>query len=133
MATYMSEVPDIEAELKVMFDLPPFYDYYSVISNLYKTYEFTDGLTDSERLSEYAQVYQQFKKFVKSKESKVMSLRGNLDDVVEWLSGQMDKSDVYPKSRVEMAYNALKIQWINRAVNQVNALISEMEGSTYAK
>lgn len=129
----MNEVPDIESELKMLFDLPPFYDYYSVVSNLYKSYEFTDRLTDAERLSEYAQVYQQFKKFVKSKEAKVMSLRGNLDDVVSWLRGQMDRSDVYPKSRVDMVYNALKIQWIDRAAGQVEALIAEMERSTYAE
>lgn len=38
---------DVEKALKVMFAMPPYFDYYPIISRKYKDFEFSDELTDS--------------------------------------------------------------------------------------
>ena len=129
MASYEEiGTPDVEKALKVMFDTPAYFDFYPSISRKYKDFEFTDALSDTERMEEFAQVYQQFRKFVGSKMSVVLGQRDHLDSLAVWLDDQLDKSDVYPKTRVDMVYNSLKVDWLRRCLNQVQALHEELNG-----
>ena len=118
--------PDVERVLAVMFDTPSYFDFYSSISRKYKDFEFSDELSDNERLDEYAQVYQQFRKFVGSKMSTVMGMQEHLDSILVWTEDQIRRSDVYPKSRVEMVYTSLKLDWLRSVGNNVAALIEQM-------
>lgn len=118
--------PDVERVLAVMFDTPSYFDFYSSISRKYKDFEFTDDLSDNERLDEYAQVYQQFRKFVGSKMSTVMGMQEHLDSILVWVEDQIKRSDIYPKSRVEMVYTSLKLDWLRSVGNQVAALMEQM-------
>lgn len=129
MADYQGAgLPDVERALGVMFETPPFYEFYPTIMQKYSYFGFTDKLTDEQRLSEFAEVYQQFRKFVGSKMSAVMDRQENLDSLLTYLEDQRDRSDVYPKTRVEMVRNSLKVDWIDRCRNQVTALIEEIRG-----
>ena len=118
--------PDVERVLAVMFDTPSYFDFYSSISRKYKDFEFSDELSDNERLDEYAQVYQQFRKFVGSKMSTVMGMQEHLDSILVWTEDQIRRSDVYPKSRVEMVYTSLKLDWLRSVGNNVAALMEQM-------
>lgn len=118
--------PDIERALSVMFDTPSYFDFYSSISRKYKDFEFTDELSDNERLDEYAQVYQQFRKFVGSKMSTVMGKQEHLDSILAWVEDQVKRSDIYPKTRVEMVYTSLKLDWLRSVGNQVAGLMEQM-------
>ena len=93
----------------------------------YKEFEFSDKLTDAERLEEFASIYQQFKKFVGSKMSVVMGMQEQLHTLLAWVDDQLVKSDVYPKTRVDMVYNSLKVDWLRQVRNQVYALIEQRE------
>lgn len=118
--------PDIERALTVMFNTPSYFDFYSSISRKYKDFEFTDSLSDNERLDEYAQVYQQFRKFVGSKMSTVMGMQEHLDSILVWVEDQVKRSDIYPKTRVEMVYTSLKLDWLRSVGNQVAGLMEQM-------
>lgn len=118
---------DVEQALKVMFVTPSYLDYYPTISRKYKDFEFTDELTDAERLEEYASVYQQFKKFVGSKMTVVLGMQEDLHHLRAWIDDQIERSDIYPKTRVDMVYNSLKIDWLNKVANQVYAIIEQNE------
>ena len=118
---------DVERALKVMFEMPAYFDFYPSISRKYKDFEFSDELTDSERLEEYASVYQQFKKFVGSKMAVVMGMQENLLSLAAFIDDQLEKSDVYPKSRIDMVYNSLKVDWLRRVRNQVASIIEQRE------
>ena len=102
------------------------FDFYSSISRKYKDFEFTDSLSDNERLDEYAQVYQQFRKFVGSKMSTVMGMQEHLDSILVWVEDQVKRSDIYPKTRVEMVYTSLKLDWLRSVGNQVAGLMEQM-------
>lgn len=118
---------DVERALKVMFEMPAYFDFYPSISRKYKDFEFSDELTDAERLEEYASVYQQFKKFVGSKMAVVMGMQENLLSLATFIDDQLEKSDVYPKSRIDMVYNSLKVDWLRRVRNQVASIIEQRE------
>ena len=118
---------DVERALKVMFEMPAYFDFYPSISRKYKDFEFSDELTDAERLEEYASVYQQFKKFVGSKMAVVMGMQENLLSLAAFIDDQLEKSDVYPKSRIDMVYNSLKVDWLRRVRNQVASIIEQRE------
>ena len=118
---------DVERALKVMFEMPAYFDFYPSISRKYKDFEFSDELTDAERLEEYASVYQQFKKFVGSKMAVVMGMQENLLSLATFIDDQLEKSDVYPKSRIDMVYNSLKVDWLRRVRNQVVSIIEQRE------
>lgn len=120
---------DVEKALKIMFIMPPYFDYYPTISRKYKDFEFSDELTDSERMEEFASIYQQFKKFIGSKMAMVMGMQENLHSLKAFLDDQLERSDVYPKTRVDMVYNSLKVDWLRKVLNQVIAIIEEKEGS----
>lgn len=120
---------DVEKALKVMFIMLPYFDYYPVISRKYKDFEFSDELTDSERMEEFASIYQQFKKFIGSKMAMVMGMQENLHSLKAFLDDQLERSDVYPKTRVDMVYNSLKVDWLRKVINQVTAIIEQKEGS----
>ena len=120
---------DVEKALKVMFVTLPYFDFYPLISQKYKDFEFTDELTDVVRLEEYASVYQQFKKFVGSKMAVIMGMQENLHSLQAYVEDQLDRADVYPKTRVDMVYNSLKIDWLRRVLNQVIAIIEQKEGN----
>ena len=120
---------DVEKALKVMFVTLPYFDFYPLISQKYKDFEFSDELTDVMRLEEYASVYQQFKKFVGSKMAVIMGMQENLYSLQAFIEDQLDRADVYPKTRVEMVYNSLKIDWLKRVLNQVIAIIEEKESN----
>lgn len=122
-------VVDVEGALKVMFITPAYFDFYPTISRKYKDFEFSDELTDSERMEEFASIYQQLKKFVGSKMSTVMGMQENLHSLKLFIEDQIDRSDVYPKTRVDMVYNSLKVDWLKKILNQVTAIIEEKEGS----
>lgn len=119
---------DVERALKIMFVMPPYFDYYPVIFRKYKDFEFSDELTDSERMEEFASIYQQFKKFIGSKMAVVMGMQENLHSLRAFLDDQLERSDVYPKTRVDMVYNSLKVDWLRNVINQVTAIIEEKEG-----
>lgn len=119
--------PNVHDALAVMFQTPAYFDFYGSISRKYKDFEFSDELSDTERLEEFAQIYQQFKKFVGSKTAVVMGMQENLDSLVAWYRDQLEKSDVYPKTRVEMVYNSLKVDWLRRSLNQVLSIIEELK------
>lgn len=118
---------DVEQALKVMFIQIPYFDFYPKISTKYKEFEFSDKLTDTEKLEEFASVYQQLRKFVGSKMSVVMGMQEQLHTLLSWVDDQLDKSDVYPKTRVDMVYNSLKVDWLRQVRNQVYALIEQRE------
>lgn len=118
---------DVEQALKVMFMQPAYFSFYPRISMKYKEFEFSDKLTDAERLEEFASIYQQFKKFVGSKMSVVMGMQEQLHTLLAWVDDQLVKSDVYPKTRVDMVYNSLKVDWLRQVRNQVYALIEQRE------
>lgn len=120
---------DVEKALKLMFDTPAYFDYYQTISRKYKDFEFSDALTDTERMEEFASVYQQFKKFVGSKMATVMGMQENLHSLKAFLADQLERSDVYPKNRVDMVYNSLKVDWLRAALNQVISIIDQKEGN----
>lgn len=120
---------DVEKALKVMFVTLPYFDFYPLISQKYKDFEFSDELTDVVRLEEYASVYQQFKKFVGSKMAVIMGMQENLHSLQAYVEDQLDRADVYPKTRVDMVYNSLKIDWLRRVLNQVIAIIEQKEGN----
>lgn len=119
--------PNVHDALAVMFQTPAYFDFYGSISRKYKDFEFSDELSDTERLEEFAQIYQQFKKFVGSKTAVVMGMQENLDSLVAWYRDQLEKSDVYPKTRIEMVYNSLKVDWLRRSMNQVLNIIEELK------
>lgn len=119
--------PNVHDALAVMFHTPAYFDFYGSISRKYKDFEFSDELSDTERLEEFAQIYQQFKKFVGSKTAVVMGMQENLDSLVAWYRDQLEKSDVYPKTRIEMVYNSLKVDWLRRSLNQVLNIIEELK------
>lgn len=119
--------PNVHDALAVMFQTPAYFDFYGSISRKYKDFEFSDELSDTERLEEFAQIYQQFKKFVGSKTAVVMGMQENLDSLVAWYRDQLEKSDVYPKTRIEMVYNSLKVDWLRRSLNQVLSIIEELK------
>ena len=119
--------PNVHDALAVMFQTPAYFDFYGSISRKYKDFEFSDELSDTERLEEFAQIYQQFKKFVGSKTAVVMGMQENLDSLVAWYKDQLEKSDVYPKTRIEMVYNSLKVDWLRRSLNQVLSIIEELK------
>lgn len=118
---------DIEHALKVMFATPAYFDFYPQISRKYKDFEFTDALTDTERMEEFASVYQQLKKFIGSKMAVMMGMQENLRSLLAWIDDQLDKSDIYPKTRIDMVYNSLKVDWLRQARNQVASLIEQRE------
>lgn len=120
---------DVEAALKLMFDTPAYFDFYSTISRKYKDFEFSDNLTDAERLEEFAAIYQQFKKFVGSKMATMMGMQENLFSLRAFIDDQLQRSDVYPKTRVDMVYNSLKVDWLRQAWNQVVSIIDQKEGN----
>lgn len=120
---------DVEKALKIMFVTLPYFDFYPLISQKYKDFEFSDELTDVMRLEEYASVYQQFKKFVGSKMAVIMGMQENLHSLQAYVEDQLDRADVYPKTRVDMVYNSLKIDWLRRVLNQVVAIIEQKEGN----
>lgn len=120
---------DVERALRLMFETPPYFDYYPLISRKYKDFEFSDALTDAERMEEFASIYQQFKKFVGSKMATVMGMQENLHSLKAFLSDQLERSDVYPRSRVDMVYTSLKVDWLRSALNQVIAIIEQKEGN----
>ena len=119
--------PNVHDALAVMFQTPAYFDFYGSISSKYKDFEFSDALSDCDRMDEYAQIYQQFRKFVGSKTAVVMGMQENLGSLVAWFDDQLDKSDVYPKTRVEMVYNSLKVDWLRRSRNQVTNIIEELK------
>ena len=119
--------PNVHDALAVMFQTPAYFDYYGNISRKYKDFEFSDELSDSDRMTEYAQIYQQFKKFVGSKTAIVMGMQENLESLVAWFDDQLSKSDVYPKTRVDMVYNSFKVDWLKQSRNQVKNIIEELK------
>lgn len=120
---------DVEKALKLMFETPAYFDYYQTISRKYKDYEFSDALSDSERMEEFASIYQQFKKFVGSKMATVMGMQENLYSLKAFLADQLERADVYPKNRIDMVYNSLKVDWLRAALNQVKSIIDQKEGN----
>lgn len=120
---------DVEKALKVMFTFKPYFEFYPMISRKYKDFEFTDELTDAEKMEEFASIYQQFKKFVGSKMSTVMGMQENLRSLLAFLTDQLQRADVYPKTRVDMVYNSFKVDWLVSAINQVTAIIEIKEGN----
>lgn len=118
---------DVEQALKVMFATPAYFDFYAQISRKYKDFEFTDTLTDTERMEEFASIYQQLKKFIGSKMAVMMGMQENLHSLLSWIDDQLGKSDIYPKTRVDMVYNSLKVDWLRQAYNQVASLIEQRE------
>lgn len=132
MADYQAVgVPDVEAALKVAFTTPPFYEFYSNIHRKYKDFEFTDTLSDEERLLEYSNVYQQFRKFVGSKQAVVLGMQDHLDSLVAYVDDQRAKADTYPRTRVDMVYNSLKVDWLIQLRNMATNIIEEIRGGGY--
>lgn len=80
-------------------------------------------------MEEFASIYQQFKKFIGSKMAVVMGMQENLHSLKSFIEDQIDRSDVYPKTRVDMVYNSLKVDWLRQVLNQVAAIIEQKEGS----
>lgn len=129
MADYQGAgLPDVERALGVMFETPPFYEFYPTITQKYQWFGFTDRLTDEQRLAEFGEVYQQFRKFVGSKQSAIMDRQENLDSLEAYLRDQVSRADMYPRTRVDMVRNSLKVDWLNRCLNQVTALMEEIRG-----
>lgn len=112
----------------VAFTTPPFYEFYSSIARKYREFEFTDHLSDEERLAEFASVYQQFRKFVGSRQSAVLGMQDHLESLVAYVDDQRSKADTYPRTRVEMVYNSLKVDWLVSLRNVATSLIEEIRG-----
>lgn len=122
-------IPDVERALKLTLETPTYYDYFHNIDRSYMTFGFKDEITDAQRLEEYSSIYQQFRKFVGSKASTIMGMQENLDSLVVWCDDQLRKADIYPKTRVDMVYNSMKVDWLRQVRNQAEALIDEMRGN----
>lgn len=128
MTTYEGfGTPDVQRALLVMFDTPAYFDFYPTIARKYKDFEFRDELTDAQRLDEFASIYQQLRKFVGSKQSMVLSFQEDLHALRAWIDQQVEKSDTYPRTRIDMVYNSLKVDWLRQARNQVDSLIEQRE------
>ena len=111
---------DLRGVLEDASEVPSLVEFYPTLSQWYDTFGFTDQITDAQRLAEYGQILQQFKKFVGSNRRAIADLADDTDKLTKYVKDLFPGQAEYPKTRVEIVYQALRNSFINTLLGVID-------------
>jgi hypothetical protein len=104
------------------------------ITMRYKYFDFKDDISDGDRYDEYIWVVEQFRKFIGSKRSQVLSWAEDLDklskNVEQWLADGSEKISVGKGEsiRPRLVYVAMRNDWLVQLLHVTRFLMEEDNG-----
>lgn len=113
--------------LDTAFEVPPFSEMYQTLAAMYGRLQFTDPLTDAQRIDEFGKVIQQFKKFVGSSQRVTKDMAQDPKSVAVYWREHAPKAYEYPKNRADMVYAMLRDEWLSSLITMAEAYAEEAE------
>lgn len=84
-------------------------------------------LSDNEMISEFQWIYGQYKKYIGTKKTGLLSYKYDLDSMLANLSDLMEKSSETPADRPTIIYQSLRNQWLMDTWNHIAWLKEQKE------
>ena len=107
----MAEVID-KSELEPLFNMPSFYNMFTILNSKYNNeFQFNDKISDSERISEYTWITQQYRKYI-SRQRDVILAHDKLEDMLVEIEDMVSKASEYGTNRKEIVYNTLRDEFL---------------------
>ena len=123
------------------FNVPDLADVWSKILELHREMGFQIPLTDkdkgtilsdNEMIAEFQWIYGQYKKYIGTKRTGLLSCKYNLDEMLLNIKDLMEKSSETPVDRPTIIYQSMRNQWLIDTWNHIAWLkeqITESEES----
>lgn len=117
------------------FNVPDLANMWEEILNVYKMMGFSIPLTDKERgtplsdndmIREFQWIYGQYKKFIGTKKSSILSTKDNLNKTLMVLENLIEKNSESPSDRPTIVYQLLKSRWLHMTWNHIAWMIEEI-------
>lgn len=110
---------DQRSVLENLFKMNDFRSMYVLIDSIYRELNFSDKLTDEERIAEYKYVTQQLRKYISQRQDPFFKCGSNLDAMSSLVGEWLAKANEYGETRKDLAYNFLRDSWILEVWNGV--------------
>ena len=121
----MDEIID-KKELEALFNMPSFYDMFITLNAKYHEFQFTDNISDSERISEYTWITQQYRKYI-TRQQDVILKHNKRSDMLREIADMISKANEYGTSRKEIIYNALRDEFLVGIYHIIELYVAEDE------
>jgi hypothetical protein len=102
----------IREDFDSMFVAPSFYEMYVHLNSKYKELDFTDEISDSERIAEYKWIAGQFNKYI-SKQQSVILQHGTREKMMLEVESLIEKTQEYGDTRKAIVYNIVRDDWLH--------------------
>ena len=106
----------IREDFNNMFVSPSFYEMYVHLNSKYRDLDFTDKISDSERIAEYKWIAGQFNKYIGKQQVNIMK-HDNRIDMLKEIEELIDKTQEYGDTRKAIVYNIVRDDWLNNFAN----------------
>lgn len=121
------------------FKVPDLAIVWTIILNTYRDMGFTVPLTDkdkgtpmsdNEMIKEFQWIYGQYRKYIGTRKSILLPMKGNLDKMLVNIKSYLDKDSESPVDRPTIIYQAIRNKWLMDTLNHVAWIIEQQkEGS----
>lgn len=114
-------------EIESMFLMPTLYKMWPDIQLRYAQMGFKDDMPDSEMISEYTYVLEQYRKYVSSHQKEILSNRNDLEKMLQVVEELIEKAPEKDMERKTLVYNTLRDDWLVDLHNVIVAGIQDRE------
>lgn len=94
-----------------LFRMKDFEGMWLELKNMYEYLGFTDELTDEQRISEFKWITQQLRKYISTKQDKVLSCE-TIEDMVAVVENYIANAEEYGSTRPMVVYNFMRDHWL---------------------
>ena len=113
-------------QLELAFHPRDFQAMWFVLNNKYSALEFTDTITDEQRIAEYKWIVQQFRKYLSSKKEVILHDCQTADEMLVLTDNWLNVANEYGNDRKTIVYNFVRDDWILELQGYIYSFLYEM-------
>jgi len=116
--------------IQQVFNMPSFSMAWDTIDQMYRGKKLGEDMTDDERVAEYANVNQQLRKYISSRQEQVMRHQSNFPAMLDEVAAIIAKADEYAPTRQQLMYNFMRDSWLIGLYNAIlTVMMDDIEGT----
>lgn len=113
-------------DIRNCFQEIPLLGYWAAIKQTYMNMGFTDPMTDSQKIDEYAYISEQMHKFVSKKYNEIMQYEDDLNAMAEKVEDILERVEENSRDRKTLVYYMLRDDWLIQLHNIILLTIDDL-------
>lgn len=131
------EAGEFDALVEEPFNVPDLATMWPEIMECHRNMGFQFPLTDKEKgnvmtdnevIREFQWIYGQYRKYIGTKKSHLLAMRGDLPKMLANIRDLIDRDSDTPEDRTKLVYQTMRNQWLVNTWNHMAWVLEQLQG-----